>query len=167
MPMLSKHCDLFRVRAVGPCRGGTEITFANGTTACVPAGAPDGARFIAGANAARVSGEHVGLLLSDAGEVLDLSPGRVSTVAFIRQDEERADRLIVGFWAFGTLCYLMKDHPDFERLHRMLQGVAGTETPVLFANHSHHVEDEDESWWRLLDARLVDSSDANGAEKVS
>jgi hypothetical protein len=155
------------MRAVGPCRGGTEIAFANGRTVCVPAGAPGAGQFIDGANAACVSGEYVGLLFTDTGEVLDLSPARVSTVAFIRQDEERADRLVVGFWAFGTLCYLMKDHPEFERLHRMLQGAAGTETPVLFANHSCPVEDEEESWWRLLDARLVDSPAANGAAKAS
>ncbi len=110
-----------------------------------------------------MNGEHVGLLLTDAGQVLDLSPARVSTVAFVRQDAERPDRLMVGFWAFGTLCYLLKDHPDFDRLHRTLRGVAGTETPVLFATHSHPVDDEEESWWDLLDARRADTpSDVPG-----
>jgi hypothetical protein len=166
MQTLTRHYDLSRVRAVAPCRGETEITFENGRTACVTANAPDAAQLITAANAACVNGEHVGLLLADTGEVLDLSPARVSTVAFVRQDTERADRLLVGFWAFGTLCYLMKDHPDFERLHQTLQGVAGTETPVLFAIHSHPVEDEVESWWRLLDARLY-APDANGPPKAS
>ena len=55
------------------------------------------------------------------------------------------------------LCYLLKDHPDFDRLHRTLRGVAGTETPVLFATHSHPVDDEEESWWHLLDARRADT----------
>src|SRR5438309_6657374 len=103
METMTKHCDLSRVHAVRPCRGGTEIAFENGRTACVPPDAPDAAEFIAGANAACANGEHVGLLLTDAGEVLDLSPARVSTVAFVRPDAERADRLIVGFWAFSTL----------------------------------------------------------------
>ena len=153
----TKHRDISRVHSVRPCRGRTEIAFENGGTACFATDAPDAAHFIAAANVARANGEHVGLLLTDAGDVLDLSPARVSTVAFVRQDAERSDRLMVGFWAFGTLCYLMKDHPDFERLQQMLQEVAGSETPVLFANHSLPADDEEESWWRLLDARLVDA----------
>jgi hypothetical protein len=158
MQTMTKYRDLSRVQAVRQCQGGTEIALQNGRTACVAADAPDAAQFIAVANAACVNGEYVGLLLTDAGDVLDLSPARVSTVAFIRPDAERPDRLMVGFWSFSTLCYLMKDRSDFERLQRTLQGVAGTGTPVLFANHSHPVEDEEECWWQLLDARLVDAA---------
>ena len=49
MQTMTKHCDLSRVHAVGPCRGGTEIAFENGRTGFVPAGAPDAARFVASA----------------------------------------------------------------------------------------------------------------------
>jgi hypothetical protein len=160
MQTTTNQCDLSRVRGVRPCRGGSEIAFENGRTGCVPADAPDAAQFVAAANAACVCGEYVGLLLTDAGEVLELSPGRVSSVAFVRPDEEREDRLMLGFWEFGALCYLMKDHPDFERLRQMLQGAAGTETRVLFANHFHPVEDENEIWWRLLDARIYPPANA-------
>ena len=38
MQTMTRHCDLSRVHAVGPCRGGTEIAFENGRTGFVPAG---------------------------------------------------------------------------------------------------------------------------------
>ncbi len=41
MQTMTKHCDLSRVHAVGPCRGGTEIAFENGRTGFVPAGAAE------------------------------------------------------------------------------------------------------------------------------
>jgi hypothetical protein len=151
------------VCTVVPCREKTTITLDSGRTAWISAGAPSAPQLVAGADAARRTGEPIGVLLSKAGEVLDLAPAHVSTVAFVRQDEDHADRWLVGFWAFTTLCYLTHDHPDFERLKRILEAAAGTETRVVFANHSQPVEDEDEVWWRLLDVRLVDLTTANGA----
>jgi hypothetical protein len=73
----------------------------------------------------------------------------------VRPDEEDPSRLLVEFWAYSPICYLTKDHPDFERLKQTLECAAATDEPVSFANHRHMVEGETETWWKLMDVRAA------------
>jgi hypothetical protein len=147
--------DIQRVREVQPCDGGTQVVFETGRSACVRKEHPDYERLLHQARGSLQYRTPAGLMISDAGELVELTDTRQSAVRQVRPDEEDLSRLLVEFWAYSPICYLTKDHPDFERLAQTLERAAATDKPVTFANHRHMVEGETETWWKLMDVRAA------------
>jgi hypothetical protein len=63
------------------------------------------------------------------------------------------------------MCYLAKDHPEFDRLHASLAAAAGTPAQLWVANYSQMVKDEPTSdegefeiWWKIMDVRPAGKS---------
>ncbi|HKI30922.1 MAG TPA: hypothetical protein VKA46_03580 [Gemmataceae bacterium] len=76
-----------------------------------------------------------------------------SAVRHVRPDEDDASRLMVEFWAYSPICYLTKNHPEFERIKQTLERAVALDEQVVFANHGHMVEGDTETWWKLMDVR--------------
>jgi hypothetical protein len=99
--------------------------------------------------------------LDASGRVIDLNEAHDVTVRYIRENESAPDRLKVALWGFSPMCYLAKDHPEFERIRSALAAAAGTPARLWVANHSQMVKDEPaddgdfEVWWKIMDVRPV------------
>ena len=63
--------------------------------------------------------------------------------------------VVVAFWAFCAVCYLTRDHPEFDRILATLWAAAGTQQRVVFAIFTWPVESETETWNKILDVRPV------------
>lgn len=145
--------DIQPVRAVLPCGRGTQVVFSAGPVACLVQEHPDYERILHRARHSLQYGHPVGLMVNEAGELLELNDTHRSAVRQVQPDEDDSSRLLVEFWAYSPICYLTKDHPEYERIKQTLEGAAATDEPVIFANHARMVEGETETWWKLLDAR--------------
>jgi hypothetical protein len=143
------------VAAVEPCPGGTRLRFRNGTLALVPATHPDRDLFLLLVDHSLRMGCPVGVVLDEAGSVVDLNHTYQSQVHRIQNDPEDDNRLEVGFWAVSPVCHLTRDHPDFTRILRTLNDAVATEAPVWLANRSQPVVSETVIWLKLLDVRPV------------
>jgi hypothetical protein len=151
----SQIYDIQVIQAIEPCAGGSRLVFHGGLSGCVPKGHPEFERIVRYAQSSLEHGSPLGFIVNNAGEVVEVNHTHQSTVRFVNQDDEDPNRLMVGFWAYGPLCYLTKDHPEFERIRDTLRDAMRTERPVLFVNHLKMVEGENETWWKLLDVRPV------------
>ena len=94
-----------------------------------------------------------GLILDEHGTVVDLSWACDSSVNQIRDDPEDNSRLEVWFWAFSPVCYLTRDHPEFERIRSTLTEAATAGSRVWLANRFHMIEGTTETWHKLMDVR--------------
>ena len=99
------------------------------------------------------SGAPVGLLVNEAGELIELNYTHQSAVRHVHPDEDDPNRLLIEFWAYSPICYLTRDHPEFERIKNTLEHAVVTEEQVILANYPHMVEGETETWWKILDIR--------------
>jgi hypothetical protein len=104
----------------------------------------------------------IGLVLDSSGRVADLNTAHDTTVQSVAECPEDYDRLKVAFWGYGPVCYLTRDHPEFQRLRSILTQAAETQNVVWVANHSEMVESEPaedgaefEVWWKIMDVRFV------------
>jgi hypothetical protein len=129
------------------------MVFRDGTTALLPLAHPRH-------DILRYTAEHslpwqspIAAVLDAEGRVLDLMYTYRVTVHSVKDDEEDPNRLEVLFWGFCAVCYLTRDHPEFDRLRATLTDAIASDTPVVFANESWPVEGETEIWNRLLDVR--------------
>lgn len=102
----------------------------------------------------------LGFVLDPSSRVLDVNEAHDVTVRYLREQEDTPDRLKVALWGFSPICYLAKDHPEFDRISSTLTAAAGTPTRLWVANHSQMVQDdppladgEFEIWWKILDVR--------------
>jgi hypothetical protein len=143
------------VTAIQSGDGGTELTFQDGSVAAVAAMHPDYDFLLIEARWSVDTGRPVGLILDERGVVLDLNHTWDSSVRRIRDDPEDSSRLEVGFWGYSPVCYLTRDHPDFERIRATLAEAAAAGTMVWLANRSHMVEGETEIWHKLMDVRPI------------
>jgi hypothetical protein len=157
----SAICLVADVRAA---ENGTEVVFSDGRVAVIPEAHPDRDLLLRCAQNSLSAREPVGVAVGATGQVLDLNHTYRTTVRFIRADEEDELRLAVGCWGFGALCYLTRDHPDFERIQAALKDAASTGAEVWLANHGWPVEGETEIWNKVLDVRpvLPEASPRNG-----
>src|SRR5690242_1013608 len=119
-----------RVREIQTCAGGTRVVFQDGLSSCLQEGHPEYVLLLQFANSSLRHGTAVGILLSEAGELIELNHAYRSTVRFAQQDEEDSSRLVVGFWAYSPICYLTQDHPEFVRIHRTLLDAIKTGSQV-------------------------------------
>jgi hypothetical protein len=151
--------DIRLVAEVVSVDGGLRITFGDGSSAVLEATHPnfDGLRI--NVESRRGAALPVGVVLDGAGQVGDLYAAHDTAVRYILEDPADDSRLTVAFWGFSPICYLTRDHQDFERLRRTLAAVAGTNQRVWFANHSEMMVTEPaggvegETWWKLMDVR--------------
>ncbi len=166
-PLMRNVYDLRVITAIEPGEGSVLLTFQGGERATVPTDHPDLKLILAEAERSSEWGSPVGLILDPAGRVLDLSHTHESCVRRIEDDSEGPNRLAVGFWSFCAVCYLTRDHPDFERIRKTLTEAVATDKPVVFANETWPLEGETEIWNKIMDVRPVEVPgrlpQANGA----
>src|SRR5579883_3184981 len=143
--------DIQPVRAVLPCDRGTQVVFPAGLTACLRKEHPEYERILHHARSSLQYGHPIGFILNEAGELVELNDTHQSTVRQVQPDEDDPGRLMVEFWAYSPICYLAKDHPEYERIKNTLEHAAAMDEQVIFANYLHMVEGETETWWKLLD----------------
>ncbi len=93
------------------------------------------------------------MVVDPTGNLVDLRYANRVTVRYVRDDEEDSNRVMVAFWGFSSICYLTRDHPEFERIRTTLAAAAARGEPVWFANRTWPVMGETEIWNRILDAR--------------
>jgi hypothetical protein len=151
--------DIRQIAGLATVEEGVEIKFEDGTLAFLDAAHPNFAvcRITAESHAGRA--RPVGLVLDAERRVIDLNAAHDTTVRFVREDTEDRNRLMVGFWGYSPICYLTRDHPEFERIHSQLAAAVDTDRRVWVANHSEMVvtepqgDVEGETWWKILDVR--------------
>jgi hypothetical protein len=145
--------DIQRVREVLPCAGGMQVVFPTGLSACFRKEHPDYERLLHHARSSLQDGGAVAFLVNEGGDLVELNYTHQSAVRRVRTDEEDRNRLMIEFWAYSPICYLTRDHPEYDRIKDTLERAAATETPVIFANNMHMVVGETETWWKLMDVR--------------
>src|SRR5262249_34684196 len=110
----------------------------------------------------------VGFLCDGTGRITDLNYTYEVTVRFVHDDEEDSNRLFVGFWEFSEVCYLIRDHPDSQRIRETLEAAQRSGGRVVFANHMRPRESETEVWNSILDVRPLtrpaNAADRNGTD---
>jgi hypothetical protein len=146
-------CNIQRVQKVLPCDNGTQVIFENGLSACIRTGHAEYERMVRQAHHSVQDGIPVGFLLNETAEIVELNYTHQSTVRFIRPDEDDSSRLVVAFWAYSPICYLTRDHPEFERIRQTLERAAKGNEHVILANHMNMVDGETETWWKIMDVR--------------
>jgi hypothetical protein len=143
------------VTAIQPGDGATTLKFQDGSLATLPAGHPDHDLYLGDAHWSVDTGRPVGLVLDEHGLIVDLNWTWDSSVHQVRDDPEDNSRLEVWFWGYSPVCYLTRDHPEFERIRTTLAQAAAAGTMVWLANRSHMVEGETEIWHKLMDVRPI------------
>jgi hypothetical protein len=154
--MLETTCqvyDIQRVTEVVPCDEGHRVTFQGGLTATLSADHPDRDLLLAKAERHIHWPEPVGMLIDANGRIIDLNHTYQVSVCYVRDDKEDPNRLMVAFWGYCAICYLTRDHPEFERIRTTLMEALASATEVVFANHCWPIEGETEIWNKLLDVR--------------
>jgi hypothetical protein len=145
------------VRTVQPCDGASVVTFQSGLAARVPPDHPDWERILREAERSLGRRSPVGVLVSGDGRLLELSPTHETGVRSVREDVEDKGRVAVWFWAYSPVCYLTRDHPEFDRIRATLEQAAASGSRVYLANRMRPVEGEAEIWWEILDVRPIKS----------
>jgi hypothetical protein len=143
--------DIQVVRAIQSSNGALAITLANGLIARLVPDDVDRDRMLRAAEESLRDHRPVGVLL-DGEHVVELSPAHETAIASIREDEDK-NRLAVWFWEYSPVCYLTRDHPEFDRILALLEQAIASGHRVWLANRMHLVESETEIWWQILDAR--------------
>jgi hypothetical protein len=149
--------DIQTIRTIAPSNGAIVVAFGNGLVARVPPDHPDRDSMLRDAEDSLKRRRPVGVLVDGDGWLLELSPAHDIGVRSVREDEEHTSRLAVWFWAYSPVCYLTRDHPEFERIRATLEQAAATGGRVWLANRMRIVEGETEIWWKILDVRPIEA----------
>jgi hypothetical protein len=150
--------DIRPLADVQHCDGAVKLTFGDGSVAYLEETNPTFDTLVVLLECGSPS-QPVGVVLDAADRVVDLNEAYEVTVRSICVSPDSLDRLKVSFWGFSSVCYLAKDHPEFERLRATLTGAATTSARLWVANHSQMVKErvtngaESEIWWKIMDAR--------------
>src|SRR5262249_46089424 len=96
------------------------LTFRNGVTADLAADHPDRDLILREAQRSLQRQQPVGVVVSAAGRIVDLEHANQVLVNYVKEDDEDSSRLKVGFWGYCAICYLTRDHPEFERVRTAL-----------------------------------------------
>jgi hypothetical protein len=148
-----------RIAKVVPIAGGLRIVFPDGSTARLPASHPNFESLRIHAESAAGQQRPVGVVLESGNRVVDLNTAHDTTVRFLREDPANPGLLEVAFWGYSPACCLMRDHPEFERIHKTLTEAVETGRMVWLANHSEMAEvtldGEAFLCWRIMDVRPV------------
>jgi hypothetical protein len=147
--------DIRTIHTVQPSNGALAIAFQSGPVVWLSPHHPEHDRILREAEWSLREQRPVGVLVNGDGCLLELSPAHDTCVRSIRTEEEDQSRLPVWFWQYSPVCYLTRDHPDFDRIRATLEQAAATGAWVWLANRMHMVEDETEIWWKILDVRPI------------
>ena len=156
--MLGTTLQVFKiqiVRTFEPSNGDWLVGFGNGLTGRLQPDHPDREEIRREAERSLQQQRPVGVLLNGEGRILELSHAHETAVASVREEEQDGRRLAVWFWEYSPVCYLTRDHPEFDRIRATLAEAARTGRRVWLANRMHLVEEESEAWWQILDVRSV------------
>jgi hypothetical protein len=149
--------EIQTVRSIEPSNGAPVVVFGSGLVARLPPDHPDRDRMLREAADSLRQRRPVGVLVNGEGRLLELSHAHDTSVRSLREDEEDSSRLAVWFWEFSPVCYLTRDHPEFDRIRPTLEQAAASGSRVWLANRMQLVEGETEIWWKILDVRPVES----------
>jgi hypothetical protein len=144
--------DKQSVTAVQPCNGSTAIHFRNGSTTSLPGTHPDRDVILLEARQSLSSGRPVGYVVDAAGSLLDLHHAHDTGIDSVKEEDD-STRLEVWCWGFSPVCYLTRDHPEFERIRATLAAAAAGGGRVWLTTHLRTVEGETEIWHKILDVR--------------
>jgi hypothetical protein len=154
-----EHC-IQRIASVRRQDGSVKVTFLDGSVARLDETHPhfDMLKALVPSDSQRWW--PIGVMLDASGRVIDLNEANDVTVRYVREKKDSPERLHVALWGFSPMCYLVKHHPEFERLRSTLAAAAGTPVRLWVANHSQMVHDEPttddgefEIWWKIMDVR--------------
>jgi hypothetical protein len=154
--------DIRAVAGVERLDSCAQVTFRDGSAACIDAGHPDFDVLLVNAESAQRPHARVGVVLGAGSRVVDLNAAHETGVRSVGEDVADRSRLAVTFWGYSPICYLTRDHPDFTRIRATLEDAVGTEKRVWVANCSRMVESEagpdgeGELWWKIMDVRPVE-----------
>ena len=149
--------DIQTVRALQPSNGAVMATFGSGLLAHFPLDHPDRDQMLREAKDSLRERRPVGLLVDGEGQIVELSHVHDTCVDAVRAEEEDRSRLAVWCWDYSPVCYLTRDHPEFNRIRAALDQAAASGSRVWLANRMHLVESETEIWWKILDVRPIES----------
>lgn len=147
--------DIQNVRTIQSSNGALVVTFGSGLVARLVPDHPDRDRILREAEHSLQQCWPVGVLVNGEGHLLELSHTHDTCVNVLREDEEDKGRLAVWFWEYSPVCYLTRDHPEFDRIRATLEQAAASGTRVWLANRMHLVVGETEVWWKILDVRRI------------
>jgi hypothetical protein len=153
--------DIRRITGVQILAGGLEVVFSDGSRALLESSHPQFDILRINAEARCSESMPVGVVLEGGGRIVDLHAAHDVRVRSVCEDSTDAGRLVVAFWGYSPICYLTRDHPEFERLRSTLSTAASTSKKVWIANHSTMMttdpvgDVEGETWWKLMDVRLA------------
>jgi hypothetical protein len=166
-PMTRNVYDIRVVTAIEPTERAVLLTFKDGAKAIVPGDHRDREIIIHEAERSLTWQHPVGVILDPTDRVVDLSHTHEACVRSVQDYDEDPNRIEVCFWEFSSVCYLTRDHPEFQRIHTTLKDAVASRTPVVFANETWSIRGETEIWLKILDARPVEVPDeqpgVNGA----
>jgi hypothetical protein len=145
--------DIQTVRTIQTSNGALVVAFGSGLVARFPPDHPDRDRMLREAEDSLRQGRPVGVMVNGDGRILELSHAHETCVDSIREDEEDKSRLAVWFWEYSPVCYLTREHPEFDRIRATLEQAAASGSRVWLANRMHLVEGTTEIWWKILDVR--------------
>jgi hypothetical protein len=117
------------------------------------------------------TGRPVGFVLEGGDRIVALNHSYDSSIRSVGDDPEDGSRIIIGFWAYCSICYLTRDHPDFERILGILREAATAGRPVVFVIETWPIEGETEIWAKIMDVRPLPvpapAKETNGAAAVT
>jgi len=109
------------------------------------------------ANSSLQQGRPVEVMANQNGLLLELSHAHEKSVRSVREDEEDKGRLAVWCWEYSPVCYLTREHPEFDRIRATLEQAAASGRRVWLANRMRLVQGETEVWWKILDVRPIEA----------
>jgi hypothetical protein len=152
--------DIRHIIDTNPMASGLRITFRDGTAAVLYAAHANFETLRRRAEAGQKQAVPVGVILDSDSRIVDLNTAHDSSIQVVEGLPEDANRLKVACWGYSSVCYLTRDHPDFERIYSTRTQTVGTRRMLWIANHSDMVEDEPEKadgefemWWKVMDVR--------------
>jgi hypothetical protein len=151
--------DIRPIAKAQRCEGCVKLTFGDGSVAHLDETHPRFDALMVLVESESRGCRPAGVMLDASGRVIDLNEAQDVSARYIRENEETPDRLQVALWGFSPMCYLAKDHPEFERICSTLTAAAGTPARLWVANHSQMEQDEPtnggefEIWWKIMDVR--------------
>jgi len=149
--------DIQTVAAIEPSNGAVVVAFRSGLVAQLPEDHPDQAPMLCEAHDSCQQRRPFGVVVDGEGGLVELSHAHKMRVRSVREDVEDNSRLEIWFWAYSPVCYLTRDHPEFDRIRRTLEPAAASGGRVWLANRMHPVEGETEVWWKILDVHPLES----------
>jgi hypothetical protein len=122
---------------------GARITFRDGSAACLDASHPNFSHLLQLVEWAAAHGRAVGTVVGTGGQIVDLNAAHDTGVYWLREFPTDPDRFRVAFWAYSPVCALTREHPEFDRIHGLLTGAAGTQQQVRVVTHSDETVDDE------------------------